>query len=947
MRHSSFLFIYAFLCVTTAAYSQTRDDIKVVTSAGHDIYDFTVSPDGNYLLTTSSSSVALWNLRTMQIINILPGSVESASFGTGSPTIVYIKKTNKFLESYDILTGDFNDYSRETRFVKRRALMPKLKKTEKYTFELDKNTNVLRVYSKKSNKLLYNLSTSKHSSLGGIDVMKNDSLVLLTGMFPQIWNLKKARLENKIPFYEYVTRDSSLFFLYGHIPIKKKNIDLYRMRYYERTWCKGCFTNDGNIELGGYDNISTWSIKGNLLKEQDVGGNPVYSWIDYGGKRYVATLNNGLCYGGINEKYLNSCSLNTKMYFISDIMSDGKTYFSCNAGDYVTRGDITKLNSLHPSLWFDGHPFVNSCLTKDGSVILLSGEGGHLEEIDINNPGNNIKYKTGYIFKQSRVNGAVYINNDSQLVAACFDGVIGMWNRKEIHPIWSITPHKGQIVDVRPFHHHNWFITSGTDGWSKIFDWNSKKEVMAMYSADGTNDYIFLTPDNYYKGTKGIFNDIHFSKGLDTYDFEQFDLMFNRPDIVLERLGGDPNEINILHQAWLKRVKRMGFTPEQLSNDLHVPEAEIINLDELPAETSQYKIQLKLAATDKLYKIHKIMLYLNGVPLLGRHGLDVSQKKSRKYSLNYEMELASGTNDIVFSCINEKGVESFRQKVKINCTSKIEKRDLYIVSLGVSNYKESAYNLTYAEKDAKDFVKLMNNNLADKFDETHTLCLVNEQVMPKSIANIENFLKSAGRNDVVMVYYAGHGLLDKNLDYYLSNYTTNFENPQEGSLAYEKIEDCLDMTKSLYRCCFIDACHSGEIDKDDVLAESKVNIPEGNIKFRNAAKTQKQLRHGVKQINALMDDLFVETRWGIGATIMSSAGGLEAAVESGKWKNGLFTWCLIKGMEDPDADIDKDGKLTIGDLTEYVRREVSRLSGGIQQPMLRSGKSNMCNFVIR
>ena len=45
------------------------------------------------------------------------------------------------------------------------------------------------------------------------------------------------------------------------------------------------------------------------------------------------------------------------------------------------------------------------------------------------------------------------------------------------------------------------------------------------------------------------------------YPFEQFDLKFNRPDIVLSRIGKvDTTLINAYHNAYLKRIKKMNFT---------------------------------------------------------------------------------------------------------------------------------------------------------------------------------------------------------------------------------------------------------------------------------------------------------------------------------------------------------------------------------------------------
>ena len=54
--------------------------------------------------------------------------------------------------------------------------------------------------------------------------------------------------------------------------------------------------------------------------------------------------------------------------------------------------------------------------------------------------------------------------------------------------------------------------------------------------------------------------------------------------------------------------------------------------------------------------------------------------------------------------------------------------------------------------------------------------------------SMKDFLKEAKPNDVVMVFVAGHGLLDKDLNYYLATNTTDFLNPSDGGIKYESLE---------------------------------------------------------------------------------------------------------------------------------------------------------------
>jgi uncharacterized caspase-like protein len=61
----------------------------------------------------------------------------------------------------------------------------------------------------------------------------------------------------------------------------------------------------------------------------------------------------------------------------------------------------------------------------------------------------------------------------------------------------------------------------------------------------------------------------------------------------------------------------------------------------------------------------------------------------------------------------------------------------------------------------------------------------------------------------------------------------------------------------------------------------------------------------------------------------------EYAMESDKWKNGLFTYCLLNGLTTKAADLNQDGEIMLSEIQQYVQNQVSELSGGMQKPTSR------------
>jgi uncharacterized caspase-like protein len=93
-----------------------------------------------------------------------------------------------------------------------------------------------------------------------------------------------------------------------------------------------------------------------------------------------------------------------------------------------------------------------------------------------------------------------------------------------------------------------------------------------------------------------------------------------------------------------------------------------------------------------------------------------------------------------------------------------------------------------------------------------------------------------------------------------------------------------------------------------------------------------------------MQALFDDVSKGIGVTIISAAGGTEYAYESKDWNNGVFTYSILNGIKSKDADANKDGVITVNELKNYVRGEVTKLTEGKQVPNAR--KENLTNDFI-
>ena len=459
----------------------------------------------------------------------------------------------------------------------------------------------------------------------------------------------------------------------------------------------------------------------------------------------------------------------------------------------------------------------------------------------------------------------------------------------------------------------------------------AEEEILLVANGD---NFIFKTSENYYKVSKEGYDLVTFRIGNRAYPFEQFDAVFNRPDLVLKKLGCEDDTLMSLYKkAYEKRIQKLGLKETTTVSLSDIPTLKINNSKDIPALTEKSEMKVNLSMADNS-GLNSYNVFINNVPLYGKKGKALAGQKSHELTEN--LSLIHGINKVQISCRSASGYESLMQTFYVEKTGEAPERNLYLVTIGTSIYKDDRYNLTYAAKDGQDLAILMKENTEGIYANIYSKSLYNEQVTATNVIAMNDFLQKSGPDDIVMVFVAGHGVLDANFDYYFGTHDMDFTNPSGKGLAYDRLEGILDGIKANKKILIMDTCHSGEIDKDDVFVledDSESDEEDDDLMFRSVGpELGEESRATPSRVSS---ELFNDLRRGTGSTVISSAGGAEFAMESDKWKNGLFTYCMLLGLKDGNADINEDGEIMLLELQEYVVGKVTVLSHGKQVPNTR------------
>lgn len=748
------------------------------------------------------------------------------------------------------------------------------------------------------------------------------------------------------------------------IELRSSRVRVSASQWHEQKISSLAFSpNDSNVYSGGFDNrLAKFNLTKNEISEKSIYKNYVstgdyflkklgayrepYAWINavavspkgafvaYGGgwresevRRQAQLLRIEQIHSGAAYKLKTHQGSITDICFLDEFTfltagSDGllQWFYDGQTQDFYFRKKNTGLNKIQKIARVN----EQQILLHSGKVLMLYDLAGEkmVDSIQTSVPITAVAFKS----------------STSQIVYSTFNTLVFTslqdWhqNRNTI-----LQAHSDKITSISFNPSMPMVATASWDATVKL--WNpSTGKLQATIISIGMDDHLIITPDNYYYGTKNSLRGIGFKYGKQFVSPEQYDLRFNRPDIVLDRIGLVPKEvIRSFHRAYQKRLQRLNFTEDMLGEEIHLPETRLTT-SSTSLTTTDRKFSLSINARDAKYNLDRINVFVNNIPLFGLQGIDLRSKSIQQIQQTVDLTLSAGKNKIQVSCLNEKGVESLLETYEIEYIPERKARpNLYVAVVSVSRYNNNAMNLKYARKDGHDIASMFKRS--GWFNEVIIDTLYDARATRENILKLRQTFEKSSVDDQVVFFVSGHGLLDSNLDFYFATHDIDFKDPAARGLRYDELEGLLDGIPARKKLLLMDACHSGEVDKSRIKVSEGTTVTKntrGLVEYSYPADVQEEhYKVGITTSFELMQELFSNISKGSGAVVISAAAGNSFALESDEWKNGVFTYSLLSGLKTKSADKNKNGEVTVSELKDFVSQEVEKLTEGAQKPTSR------------
>lgn len=474
----------------------------------------------------------------------------------------------------------------------------------------------------------------------------------------------------------------------------------------------------------------------------------------------------------------------------------------------------------------------------------------------------------------------------------------------------------------------------------KYYDLVFEKEFTSIPFQN--ENWAIIFPDNLYACSKESLRWMMMRNGMDDYSIEELDLFYNRPDVVLRRLGSkDSTLISIYKKAFEKRLKRNGFDTTILGQSIYRPYIDIKDPDRIPASTESDFIEIEVTVSSHKTPLKSLHVFVNEVPVYGSGGISLQALKTRKNKQYLRIPLSYGSNEIKLQAMDTNNIHGMYSRFHIYCNKDRKEKNLYVVVVSVSRYKDAAMNLKYARKDGHDFANMMLE--AKRYKHVFIDTLFDEEATRTRIESTKiRLLKSHPEDDVVL-YFSGHGVLDSTYSFYFATHDIDFRHPEISALPYDRIEWLLDSIPAHNKLLLLDACHSGEVDRDEMKTSDKqvVKNDAKDIKKYKGSEliNQESVHIGMQNTFELMNEMFSGLSSTNGAIVISASAGNSFAFESDEWKNGVFTYCILNGLRTGAADLNHDGEITVLELKKYTGKKVEILTHGKQKPTSRMENS--------
>ncbi len=509
------------------------------------------------------------------------------------------------------------------------------------------------------------------------------------------------------------------------------------------------------------------------------------------------------------------------------------------------------------------------------------------------------------------------VSADGTLAAILeYDSTIRIWDTRTGRNIKTIQLDEMTGLLMRFSPDRQRLYCGGLDGL-QVFDLDKGKRI-GRFVAFADGGWVSISESGYFSGNEAGISKIKVRMGNCVLPLDSFYDQFYNPLEVAAAFSSEPRTAQSAQPKLA--ISDITIAPPKVNLFIETANGSFINANQPAAAGIIHEkdtVKIRVEALSSAGKIGEIKVRNNG-KLLDQNirGLAIMEELNRVVQ-EFNIPIIEGSNKITAVALSEQFIESAPVQITVQYNPVVQSApDMYVIAVGIDQYKNKRYSLDYAVGDVKGFIKSLLPIAEPLYDEVFQTVIINDNAVKENIlSQLEVVAAKAQPEDVFVFYYAGHGIAltenqtgMKNEFYYVLHdvtQMTSVDGVRDSGISGSEIREIFSRIPAQKQIAMIDACNSG------AMAET--------FAYRGAAEEQ----------------ALAKLSRATGSVIIAATRDDQFAAELASLGHGAFTMAVIEALD--GKAVTSNQQITASSIRLYLDDRLPEItaehSGSEQYPI--------------